>query len=352
MTMTTRLIFALALVSLAACACTEPCCMSGSGSAAHGGPTLGTIVRKDPRFDQLIAPGARMEILSGGYDWCEGPLWIKDGGYLLFSVIPPNKVCKWKEGEGVSIYLKPSGLTGPKDLRPEPGSNGLVLDPQGHLVLCQHGDRRMARMDAPLNAPAPKFVTLADSYEGKKLNSPNDACYHSSGALYFTDPPYGLVNRMEDTTKELPFQGVFRLGTDGKLTLLTKEVTRPNGIAFSPDEKTLYVASSDPDKAVWWAFPVKADGTLGEGRIFHDQTKDVGKQKGLPDGMKVDIHGNLFATGAGGVLVFAPDGTHLGTLATGQATANCAWGEDGSTLFIMADQYIVRIKTLTKGNRF
>jgi gluconolactonase len=210
----------------------------------------------------------------------------------------------------------------------------------------------MARMDAPLNAPAPKFVTLADSYEGKKLNSPNDACYHSSGALYFTDPPYGLVNRMEDTTKELPFQGVFRLGTDGKLTLLTKEVTRPNGIAFSPDEKTLYVASSDPDKAVWWAFPVKADGTLGEGRIFHDQTKDVGKQKGLPDGMKVDIHGNLFATGAGGVLVFAPDGTHLGTLATGQATANCAWGEDGSTLFIMADQYIVRIKTLTKGNRF
>jgi gluconolactonase len=207
-------------------------------------------------------------------------------------------------------------------------------------------------MDAPLNAPAPKFVTLADAYEGKKLNSPNDACYHSSGALYFTDPPYGLVNRMDDTTKELPFQGVFRLGADGKLTLLTKEVTRPNGIAFSPDEKTLYVASSDPDKAVWHAYPVNADGTLGAGKIFADFTKDVGKVKGLPDGLKVDVKGNLYATGPGGVLVFAPDGTHLGTLATGQATANCAWGEDGSTLFIMADQYIVRIKTLTKGNKF
>jgi gluconolactonase len=210
----------------------------------------------------------------------------------------------------------------------------------------------MARMDAPLGKAEPKFVTLADNFEGKKLNSPNDACYHSSGALYFTDPPYGLVDRMDDKTKELPFQGVYRIGTDGKLTLLTKEVTRPNGIAFSPDEKTLYVASSDPDKAVWHAYPVNADGTLGAGRIFADFTKDVGKVKGLPDGMKVDVKGNLYATGPGGVLVFAPDGTHLGTLSTGQATSNCAWGEDGSTLFITADQYIVRIKTLTKGNKF
>jgi len=351
--MKSSLVFALTLLTLTACAssdCCMPCCTTGTGKA--GGPTLGTILRKDPRFDALIPPGARMEILSGGYEWTEGPLWIKDGGYLIFSVIPPNKVCRWKEGEGVSIFLKPSGLTGPKDLRPEPGSNGLILDPQGRLVLCQHGDRRMARMDAPLDKPEPKFVTLADKYEGKKLNSPNDGCFHSSGALYFTDPPYGLVSRMDDPTKELPFQGVYRVGTDGKLTLLTKEVTRPNGIAFSPDEKTLYVASSDPDKAVWHAYPVNADGTLGAGRIFADFTKDVGKVKGLPDGMKVDVHGNLFATGPGGVLVFAPDGTHLGTLATGQATSNCAWGEDGSTLFITADQYIVRIKTTTKGNRF
>jgi gluconolactonase len=293
-----------------------------------------------------------MEVLAGGFEWTEGPVWVKDGGYLLFSVIPPNKVLKWKEGAGCSIYLKPSGFTGAKDLREEPGSNGLVLDPQGRLVLCQHGDRRMARMKAGLSTPKAEYETLADKHEGKRFNSPNDAAYHSSGALYFTDPPYGLAKRMEDPAKEIPYQGVYRLGTDGAVTLLTKEVTRPNGIAFSPDEKTLYVASSDPDKAVWHAFPVNADGTLGAGRIFADFTKDVGKVKGLPDGLKVDVKGNLYATGPGGVLVFAPDGTHLGTLATGQATSNCAWGDDGSTLYITADQYLVRIRTATKGNRF
>ena len=203
-----RLLSLALIASLAACTCTQ----------AQVSRPFGSIERKDPRLDALIPPGARMEVLAGGFDWTEGPLWIKDGGYLIFSVIPPNKILKWKEGEGASIYLRPSGLTGPKDLRPEPGSNGLLLDPQGRLVLCQHGDRRMARMDAPLSAPAPKFVTLADKHEGKRLNSPNDAVYHSSGALYFTDPPYGLVSRMEDPTKEIPYQGVYRLGTDGALS--------------------------------------------------------------------------------------------------------------------------------------
>lgn len=337
-----RLLGLALAASLAACTCTQ----------VQVSRPFGSIERKDPRLDALIPPGTHMEVLAGGFDWTEGPLWIKDGGYLIFSVIPPNKIVKWKEGAGASIYLRPSGLTGPKDLRPEPGSNGLLLDPQGRLVLCQHGDRKMARMDAPLSAPAPKFTTLADKHEGKRLNSPNDACYHSSGALYFTDPPYGLASRMEDPTKEIPYQGVYRLGTDGALTLLTKEVTRPNGIAFSPDEKTLYVASSDPDKAVWHAYDVKADGSLANGRIFADFTKLVGKVKGLPDGLKVDVKGNLYATGPGGVVIFAPDGTHLGTLNTGEATSNCGWGDDGSTLYITADQYLVRIKTSTKGNRF
>lgn len=342
--MNIRIAASLAILSLVAC---------DSPSAAQPRRTLGKVIRLDPRFDALIPPGAEMEILAGGFEWTEGPLWIKDGGYLLFSVIPPNKVCKWKEGEGVTIYLKPSGLTGPKDLREEPGSNALILDPQGRLVLCQHGDRRMARMDAPLGAPASKFITLADNYQGKKFNSPNDGCYHSSGALYFTDPPYGLAKRMDDPTKELDFQGVYRLGTDGKVTLLTKDITRPNGLAFSPDEKTFYVGSSDPDKAIWTAYDVKPDGTIANGRVWVDQTDRVKKgEKGLPDGMKVDIHGNVFATGAGGLHVFAPDGTLLGTMATGEATSNCAWGEDGSTLFITADQYVVRIRTSTKGNRF
>lgn len=343
-TMGSRMLVLLACISLCACECMSP-------GISHR--TIGTIERKDPRFDQLIAPDAHLEILAGGMEWTEGPVWVKDGGYLLFSIIPDNKVCRWKEGEGVTIYLKPSGLTGPKDVRPEPGSNALILDPHGHLVLCQHGDRRMARMDAPLSAPAPKFITLADNYEGKKLNSPNDVVFHSSGAMYFTDPPYGLAKQMDDPTKELDFQGVFRLGTDGKLTVVAKDITRPNGLAFSPDEKTFYVSSSDPEKAVWMAYDVKPDGTLAHGRVFFDQTDRVKKgEKGLPDGMKVDIHGNLFATGAGGLHVFAPDGTLLGTLATGEATANCAWGEDGSTLFITADQYLLRIRTKTKGNRF
>jgi gluconolactonase len=340
-----RLLSALLLASLAACSC--------PGGMSTSYPSIGSIEVKDPRFNELIAPGAKMEVLAGGFDWTEGPLWIKDGGYLIFSVIPPNKIVKWKEGVGASIYLRPSGLTTGQDLRSEPGSNGLLLDPQGRLVLCQHGDRRVARMNAPLSAPKPDFATVVDKHDGKKLNSPNDAAYHSSGALYFTDPPYGLVKRMDDPTKEIPYQGVYRVGTDGAITLLTKEVTRPNGIAFSPDEKTLYVASSDPDKAVWHAYPVNADGTLGAGRIFADFTPQFrAKAKGLPDGLKVDVKGNLFATGPGGVLVFAPDGTHLGTLNTGQNTSNCAWGDDGSTLYITADQYLVRIRTLTKGNKF
>ncbi|HXG60801.1 MAG TPA: SMP-30/gluconolactonase/LRE family protein [Planctomycetota bacterium] len=314
--------------------------------------TRGSIERLDPRLDALIPPDAKMEVLGEGFDWSEGPVWVRSGGYLLFSDIPPNRVMKWKPGEGVSLYLHPSGYTGSRPRTGEPGSNGLLLDPQGRLVLCQHGDRRIARMDAPLDRPAPKFVTLADRYQGKRFNSPNDAVYHSNGALYFTDPPYGLEKLMEDPAKELDFQGVYRLAPNGEVTLLTRELSRPNGIAFSPDEKTLYVANSDPARAIWMAFDVKADGTVGAGRVFFDATKWVSSRKGLPDGLKVDARGNLFATGPGGVLVFAPDGTHLGTLRTGEATANCAWGDDGSTLYITADMYLLRIRTSTRGKGF
>jgi len=191
--------------------------------------------------------------------------------------------------------------------------------------------------------------TLVDNYQGKRLNSPNDGVLHSSGDLYFTDPPYGLPKQADDPRRELDFCGVFRLSADGKLTLLTKEMTRPNGIAFSPDEKTLYVANSDPEQAVWKAFPVKADGTLGPSRVFADVTAMAGKFPGLPDGMKVDRDGNLWATGPGGVHIFAPDGTRLGRLDTGEATANAAWGDDGSTLYITADMYVCRVRTKTKG---
>jgi gluconolactonase len=310
----------------------------------HSFPILGSIVRENPGLDALLDKNARIEVLESGFDWSEGPVWHRTGGYLLFSDIPRNSVMKWSAAEGISLFLKPSGYTGVAPYGREPGSNGLILDPQGRLISMEHGDRRVSRMD-----PDGGKRTLVDNYQGKRLNSPNDGILHSSGALYFTDPPYGLPKQADDPRRELDFCGVYRLSLDGQLTLLTKEMTRPNGIAFSPDEKTLYVANSDPQKAVWMAYPVKPDGTIGPGRVFADVTSMAGKFPGLPDGMKVDRAGNLWATGPGGVHIYSPDGTRLGRLDTGEATANVAWGDDGATLYITADMYICRVKTKTKG---
>ncbi len=312
-------------------------------------PTFGAIERHDARFDRIVPRDATIEKLSEGYDWSEGPIWFPKGNYLLFSDVPRNTVYQWKEGQQVRVFLTPSGYTGTTARGGEPGSNGLNRDPEGRLVLCQHGDRRVAR----LADDGKSFVTLADRYEGKRFNSPNDSAYHANGDLYFTDPPYGLLKQNADPAKELDFNGVYRIGKDGAVTLLTREMTYPNGIAFSPDQKTLYVANSDPARAIWMAFPVKTDGTLDKGRVFFDATPwaRAGK-KGLPDGLKVDRAGNVFATGPGGVHVFDPDGTHLGTFNTGEATANCGWGDDGSTLYITADMYLARVRLNTKGTGF
>jgi gluconolactonase len=309
--------------------------------------TLGTIERVDPAFDKLVPKDATIEMLEEKkFEWAEGPVWVKGEKALLFSDIPRNMVWRWKEGEGLKEYLKPSGYTGKaKFTGREPGSNGLTFDKEGRLLLCQHGDRRVAELQKDGT-----FKTLVNKYMGKRLNSPNDLAIKSNGDIYFTDPPYGLPKIADDPAKELDFQGVYRLSTKGELTLLTKEMSRPNGIAFSPDEKTLYVANSDPEKAVWMAYPVKEDGTIDAGKVFFDTTEWVKKKKpGLPDGLKVDKDGNLWATGPGGVVVLSPEGKHLGTLATGVPTANCGWGEDGSVLYITADKNLVRVKTSTKG---
>ncbi|HVG38594.1 MAG TPA: SMP-30/gluconolactonase/LRE family protein, partial [Pyrinomonadaceae bacterium] len=281
--------------------------MSQNSSTSHAAPEI-QIIRIDPRFDKLVPRDAKMEKLGEGFNWTEGPVWDRRKNYLLFSDIPSNSIFKWEEGKGISLFLKPSGYTGsaPFEGR-EPGSNGLTFDANGRLVLCEHGDRRVARLEED-----GKKTTLADRYEGKRLNSPNDLVYKSNGDLYFTDPPYGLPKNFTDPRKELDFYGVYRLAKDGKLTLLTKELSAPNGLAFSPDEKTLYVANSDPQRAIWMAYDVKDDGTIANGRVFFDATAWAKTKKGLPDGMKVDKAGHLFATGPGGVHVFAPDGTHLG----------------------------------------
>jgi gluconolactonase len=310
------------------------------------------IERLDPALDRLIAPDAAIEVLAGGYDWTEGPVWVKDGGYLLFSDIPPNRIHRWKQGDGATLYLTPSGYTGKEPRGGETGSNGLTIDPQGHLAMAQHGDRRIAWMDAPLSSPQPKFVTLADRYDGKRFNSPNDLVFKSNGDVYFTDPAYGMEKQWDDPKRELPYAGVFRRSKDGTVTLLTRDMTRPNGIAFSPDERLLYVAQSDEKAAIWRVFDVTSDGTVANGRVLFDATSLVAGRKGLPDGLKIDTDGNLFATGPGGVLVITPQGKHLGTIQTGQATSNCAFGDDGRTLYMTADDYLMRVRLKTKGMGF
>lgn len=315
-------------------------------AAAEDKPTLGKIETLDPALTALLADGATIELLAEKkFEWAEGPVWDTPNKRVLFSDIPRNMIWEWSDAGGLKEFLKPSGYTGTTPFTGrEPGCNGLAFNKAGELVLCQHGDRRVAKwVDG-------KFVTLADKFEGKRLNSPNDLAIKSNGDIYFTDPPYGLPKNVDDPAKELPFQGVYRLTAKGELTLLTKEMSRPNGIAFAPDEKTLYVANSDPAKSVWMAYRVKADGTLGDGKVFFDTTEAVkAKKPGLPDGLKVSQDGTIWATGPGGVYVFNPAGKHLGTLATGVPTANVGFGDDGRTLYITADKNLCRVKTKVKG---
>ncbi|MGH7526045.1 MAG: SMP-30/gluconolactonase/LRE family protein [Gemmatimonadales bacterium] len=303
------------------------------------------IVRIDPRFDRLVPEGARLEKITDGHGWVEGPVWVRDGGHLLFSDVVQNAIYQWKEGVGEGVFLQPSGYTGSAPFTgPEPGSNGLTIDPMGRLVFCQHGDRRIVRREAD-----GRLTVLVERYQGKRINSPNDLVYRSNGDLYFTDPPFGLPKTFDDPGKELPFQGVYRLGRDGTLTLLTRELSAPNGIAFSPDERTLYVSNADPKRLVWMAYAVKEDGTLAKGRVLYDGTQWAGTRRGTADGMKVDRSGNIFGAGPGGVYVIAADGTLLGWFDFGGNVGNVAWGEDGSTLFVAANSAMYRIRLSTTG---
>jgi gluconolactonase len=303
--------------------------------------TIGSIERMDASMDAIMSSDASIEIIAEGHEWTEGPLWVESEKMLLYSDIPPNKIFKWTEAKGKELYLSPSGYTGSIPRKGEPGSNGLILNKEGKLVLCQHGDRRMALMDADLKTPAPNFITLADNYQGKKLNSPNDAVFRSNGDLFFTDPPYGLI---DSSYQEIQFQGVYKV-SNGQVTLLTDSITRPNGIAFTNNEKTLIVANSDPEKVYWYLFDITANDSLVNGRLLHDATP-LSKTgvNGLPDGLKVDKQGNIFATGPGGVFIFNAAGKQIGKLNIPEACSNIALADDDKTLFITADMYVLRVK--------
>ncbi|HEY8510916.1 MAG TPA: SMP-30/gluconolactonase/LRE family protein [Cyclobacteriaceae bacterium] len=334
------------LSALAMCGCSRGSGDSETKAAADSAAaSFGSIERLDPSLNAIIAEDARIEIIAEGHTWTEGPLWVPAHNMLLYSDIPPNKVFKWTESGGVEEYLHPSGYTGTEPSgRAEPGSNGLLLDKDGRLVLCHHGDRCIAAMDAPLDDPSPKFIPLVSSYQGKKLNSPNDAVFDRAGNLWFTDPPYGLPQNVDDPTKELPYQGVFRVTPNGEVRLLTDSITRPNGIALTPDEKKLVVANSDPEKAVWYIYDITAEGKLTNGGILYDATEDAKTAPGLPDGFKFDSQGNLFASGPGGIWIFNPEGKLIGKIRVNDPASNCALTPDDKVLFITNDDRVLRVR--------
>jgi gluconolactonase len=309
--------------------------------------TIGSVERIDASVNSVISENATIEVLAEGYDWSEGPIWIEAQKMLLFSDVPKNVIYKWTEENGAEAYLTPSGYTGSGPTQSkEPGSNGLTLDKEGRLVLCQHGDRRVARMDAPFDQPKASFVSIADNYNGKKLNSPNDVVCRKNGDVFFTDPPYGLPLQNEsDPSKEIPFQGVYKVTADGKVTLLVDSLTRPNGLAFTPDEKTLIIANSDPEKAIWYAFDLTENDSLINQRIFYNATAEAkAGDPGLPDGLKIDRQGNIFATGPGGVWIFSREGKVLGKIRTPVPSANCALADEDKTLYLTSDNYLLRVK--------
>jgi gluconolactonase len=310
-------------------------------------PSFGKIIYEDPSLEKLLPKDAKVEVLASGFDWAEGPVWVKDQNFLLFSDVPQNVVYRWDEKDGLKEFLRPSGYTGLGYYSDEPGSNGLTIDDQGRLISCEHGDRRISAMSLMVGGK----ITIADKYQGKRLNSPNDIVQHTGNKnYYFTDPPYGLNKKQNDPTREIQEFGVYRVDNNGTVYQIIKNLNRPNGLAFSPDGKTLYVAQSDPESAIWMSYPVLADGNVGNGKLLYDATPMTkAGVRGLPDGFKVDVSGNIWSSGPGGLLIISPQGKLLGRIEIPELTSNCGWGNDGSTLYLTVDSYICRIKTTTKG---
>jgi len=308
------------------------------------------IERLDPALDALLDQNARVEQLADGFAWTEGPVWRRDQGFLLFSDIPHNTVWKWNQAEGLSIYMRPAGYAfGTNPPGRELGTNGLTFDRNGTLVVADHGNRGISRWNDSLFTR----TVVVDRFEGKRFNSPNDLVWAPNGDLYFTDPSYGLRGLNKDPAKELPFNGVFRLSASGELSVVTRDLTFPNGVGLSPDGKILYIGISDPENPYVMAYDVPADGKFGKGRIFVDGRARVQqKLQGSFDGLKVDAQGNIWTTAPGGILIITPDGKHLGTIVPGDVVANLAFGDDGSTLYMTVNHQLMRVRTKTKGLGF
>jgi len=310
-------------------------------------PTVGRIHRLSPKLDAVIAPDAEIQQLADGFIWTEGPVWVRDGGYLVFSDVPGNVMYRWSAADGVSEVLNPSGYAGPPtDAFAEPGQNGMALDAAGGLLACDHGNRALARID--LKTRGKTF--LVDRWRGKRFNSPNDLAVARTGAIYFTDPTYGLKGRNASPLRELDFNGVYRLAPDGRLDLLDAELTFPNGVALSPDQDRLYVSVSDPEDPKLVVYDLGPDGFPTSKALFFDATPlRAAGGLGLPDGMCLDTDGRLYATGPGGVLVLTPQAELIGVIETGAAIANCAFGEDGRTLFLASNHTLARVRLKTTG---
>jgi gluconolactonase len=305
----------------------------------HG---MGTIVRLDPAFDSLVPHDAQIEKVGGGFQFTEGPLWRPEG-LLWFSDVTGNVVRSLTPDGKVQVLIQNAGGQTNAPAGSYGGPNGMIADKDGTVLLCQHTNRRIVRVAKDLT-----MTPYLERFEGKRFNSPNDLVYKSDGSLFFTDPPYGLLKQDDDPAKELKFNGVFRYG-GGKLQLVIKDLSRPNGIAFSPDEKTLYVANSDEKRKIWMRYDVAEDGKVSNGRVFADVTNE--KEGGLPDGMKIDSQGDVYATGPGGVWVFSSEGKHLGTIKPPEIPANCNWGDDGTALYITARTSVYRVKLAVAGKK-
>ena len=301
---------------------------------------IGSVERFSSEIDEFFSKDSKIEIIANGFSWSEGPVWSKKLNAVLFSDVPNNVIYKWDEKNGLEIFLDNIGYSGVVPNLKKAGTNGLTIDNEGNLIICMHGDRRIVKLKDWNNN---EFVPLATSFNNKLLNSPNDLVYNSNKDLFFTDPPYGLKGGDNDKLKELDYNGVFKLTSNGKLSVLIKNLSRPNGIAISGDEKLLYVANSDLNNPVIMKYQISDEGVKNP-EVFFDGSVLSKNDKGLFDGLKIHPSGTVFATGPGGVLLIKSNGIHMGTVRTEVRTANCTFDDKYEYLYMTSHQYLTRIK--------